>query len=85
MLSGRVLSGVRNVEYHNYYDVSEGMTEVNYPAYTIWKLSVAQTLTKYARLTLSVDNLFNYRPRYYYLNCPLTDGANFMAGVAFDI
>lgn len=85
VLSGRVLSGVRNVEYRNYYDVSEGMTEVNYPAYTIWKLSVAQTLTKYARLTLSVDNLFNYRPRYYYLNCPLTDGANFMAGVAFDI
>lgn len=84
-LSGRVLSGVKNVEYRNYYDISEGMTEVNYPAYTIWKLSVAQTITKYARLTLAVDNLFNYKPKYYYLNCPLTDGANFMAGVAFDI
>lgn len=83
--SGRVLSGVKNVEYRNYYDISEGTVEVNYPAYTIWKLSMVHNLSKHIRLSLAVDNIFNYKPKYYYLNCPLTDGANFMAGIAVEI
>lgn len=85
IFSGRALSGVKNVEYRNYYDVSEGTVEVNYPAYTIWKFSMVHSLSKYVKLSLAVDNLFNYKPKYYYLNCPLTDGANIMAGVAFEI
>lgn len=85
MLSGRALSGVRNVEYRNYYDVSEGTVDVDYPPYTIWKFSMTHTLSKYVRLSLSVDNLLNYKPKYYYLNCPLTDGANFMAGIVLEI
>lgn len=84
-LSGRVLSGVKNVEYRNYYDVSEGTVEVNYPAYTIWKLAMSHNLSKHVKITLAVDNLLNYKPEYYYLNCPLTDGANFIAGVAVEI
>lgn len=85
ILSGRALSGVRNVEYRNYYDVSEGTVDVDYPAYTIWKFSMVHNLSKHVKLSLAVDNLFNYKPKYYYLNCPLTDGANFMAGVALEI
>lgn len=84
-LSGRALSGVKNVEYRNYYDVSEGTVDVNYPAYSIWKLSMVHSLSKHVRLSLAVDNLLNYKPKYYYLNCPLTDGANFMAGVVLEI
>ena len=84
-LSGRVLSGVRNVEYRDYYDISKGMVEVSYPPYTLWKLSLAQSVTRYARITLAVDNLLNYKPKYYYLNCPFTDGANFSVGVAMEI
>lgn len=84
-LNGRFLSGVSNVEYKDYYDVSQGTVTVDYPAYTMWKLSLVQTFCKKVSLTLAVDNLFNYKPKYYYLNCPLTDGANFMAGVSVDI
>lgn len=84
-LSGRALSGVNNVEYRDYYDISAGTVSVRYPAYTLWKFSVLQNFGKYVKLTLSVDNLFNYRPKYYYLNCPLTDGANFMAGVGINL
>lgn len=64
---------------------SAGTVTVSYPPYTLWKLSLAQTLGKHVRLTLAVDNIFNYKPKYYYLNCPLTDGANFMAGVSVDL
>ena len=84
-LSGRVLSGVENVEYKNYYDVSEGTLTVSYPAYTIWKLSLVQRLGKAVKVNMAIDNLFGYKPKYYYLNCPLTDGMTFQVGVSVDI
>lgn len=84
-VSGRFLSGVTNPEYKDYYDVSEGTTDVYYPAYTLWKLSVSQTFWKRARLTIALDNLFNYRPKYYYMNAPLTDGINLQVGISVDI
>ncbi len=84
-LSGRVLSGVENVEYKNYYDVSEGTLTVSYPAYTIWKLSLVQRLGKAVKVNMAIDNLLDYKPKYYYLNCPLTDGMNFQVGVSVDI
>lgn len=86
-IDGRVLSGVDNVEFIDYYNVSRGTTTVHYPAYTLWKLSTSHFLGKReaVKVTLAVDNLFNYEPRYHYLNAPLTDGANFMVGVFIDI
>ena len=75
---------MKNVEYRDYYDISKGTVTVDYPAYTLWKLQVVQQFGKYVKLTLAVDNLLNYKPDYYYLNCPLTDGASFLAGVSFD-
>ena len=84
-LNGRVLSGVENVEYKNYYDVSEGTLTVSYPAYTIWKLSLVQRLGKAVKVNMAIDNLFDYKPKYYYLNCPLTDGMTFQVGVSVDI
>lgn len=84
-LNGRVLSGVDNVEYKNYYDVSEGTITVSYPAYTIWKLSLVQRFGKAVKLNVALDNLFNYKPKYYYLNSPLTDGTNLQVGVSIDI
>lgn len=84
-INGRVLSGISNVEYRDYYDLSAGTVSVKYPPYTLWKLSVSQLFIGRIRLTLALDNLFNYRPKYYYLNCPLTDGINFQAGISFDI
>lgn len=84
-LNGRFLSAVDNSEYKDYYDLSAGMTTVRYPAYTIWRLSCAQLFYKKVRLTLALDNIFNYKPDYYYLNAPLTDGISFQAGVSIDL
>lgn len=84
-LNGRFLSSVSSREYKDFYHLSQGTVKVDYPAYTIWKLSVTQTFKRKLKLTLALDNLFNYRPKYYYLNAPLTDGINLMAGLSFQI
>lgn len=84
-LSGRVLSGVDNTEYKDYYDIDAGTVTVHYPPYTLWKLSMSQKFGRFVSLDLTVDNLFNYRPKYYYLNCPLTDGTAFSVGVSLDL
>lgn len=84
-LNGRFLSGVDNKEYADYYDISKGMVDIHYPAYTLWKLSLVQNIARAFHLTVAVDNLLNYKPEYYYLNCPLTDGANLMVGLSIDI
>lgn len=84
-LQGRVLSGVENVEYKDYYDVSKGTISVEYPAYTLWKLSLVQRIGKAVKVNAALDNLFGYKPKYYYLNSPITDGVTFQVGVSIDI
>ena len=84
-LTGRVMSGVENVEYKNYYDVSQGTVTVTYPAYSLWKLSLVQRVGKAVKVNAALDNLLDYRPRYYYLNSPLTDGITFQVGLSIDI
>lgn len=84
-LNGRLLSGTENVEFKNYYDVSEGTVKVEYPAYTTWKLSLTQRVGKAVSITTALDNLLNYRPKFYYLNAPLTDGITLQVGVSVDV
>lgn len=84
-ISGRVFSGTENMEYKNYYDISEGMTAVSYPAYTIWKLSLVQRVGKAVKVNVALDNILDYRPKYYYLNAPLTDGINIQVGLSVDL
>ena len=85
-LNGRILSGTDNVEYKNYYDVSAGMVNVSYPAYTIWKLSLVQRFGPAVKVTAALDNLFSIiAPQYYYLNCPLTDGIALQVGLSVDV
>lgn len=84
-LNGRFLSSVKNVEYTDYYNISKDTTDIHYPAYTLWKLSATQRFGKAVRLTVAIDNLLNYRPKYYYFNSPITDGINLMAGLSVDI
>lgn len=79
-LDGRFLSGIDNQEFKNYYKVDEGTLTVHYPAYTLWKLSAQMGVGKHLKLTFAVDNLLNYRPKYYYLNSPIVDGTNVMVG-----
>lgn len=84
-LNGRVYSGVTNREYKDYYNIAAGTVDVHYPAYTMWKLSAAQMLTKRFKINISLDNLFNYRPKYYFLNAPVTAGITFHVGASINL
>lgn len=96
-IDGRFLSAVNNREFADYYDLTRGTVNVHYPAYTLWKLATTHTFpVKWPGfspshgkgavvLNLAVDNILNYRPRYHYLNAPVTDGANFIASVALKL
>lgn len=84
-LNGRFLSSVKNTEYVDYYDISQGTSTVHYPAYTLWRLSAVQRFGTAFKLTLAADNILNYRPKHYYFNSPMTDGINLMAGLSIDI
>lgn len=84
-LNGRVYSGVTNREYKDYYDIAAGTVDVRYPAYTMWKLSAAQMLTPRFKVNVSLDNLFNYKPKYYFLNAPVTAGITFHVGASITL
>lgn len=84
-LDGRFLSAVDNQEFVDYYDISKGIRTIHYPAYALFKLSLVQRIGKAVKASVILDNLFNYKPAYYYLNCPLTDGTNLMVGLSVDV
>lgn len=84
-LNGRFLSSVKSQEYVNYYDISEGTKTVKYPAYTLWKLSATQRFGTAFRWIIAIDNLLNYRPKYYYFNSPMTEGTTLMMTASLDI
>lgn len=83
-LTGRYLSKLTTDVYTEMtsYEQTEKQT---YPGYTIWKLSFAQRVWKGINITLAIDNLFNYRPDYYYSNSPSTTGTTFSVGLSLDI
>lgn len=83
-LTGRYLSKLTTDVYTEMtsYEETEKQT---YPGYTIWKLSLAQRVWRGINITLAVDNLFNYRPDYYYSNSPSTTGTTCSLGVSLDI
>ena len=89
-LNGRAMSGVDNDEFVDYKtrDAATGRLlkhTVHYNPYTLWKLSLAQRIGPAVKLTLAADNVFNYRPDYYYLNAPLTDGIVLQVGLSIDV
>ena len=84
-LDGRFLSAVDNEEFVDYYDISKGIKTIHYPAYALFKLSLVQRIGKGVKVSVILDNIFNYKPEYYYLNCPLTDGTNLMIGMSVDV
>ena len=84
-LDGRFLSAVDNLEFVDYYDISKGIKTIYYPSYALFKLSLVQRIGKSVKLSVILDNVFNYKPEYYYLNCPLTDGTNLMVGLSVDV
>ncbi len=88
-LNGRALSGVDNLEFVDYRTYGDDgkllRTKIHYNPYTLWKLSLSQRFGSAFKVTIAVDNLFNYKPDYYYLNAPLTDGIKLQIGASIDI
>ncbi|MCI9607653.1 MAG: TonB-dependent receptor [Muribaculaceae bacterium] len=83
-LHGRVLSAVTVDEYTSLTDYSD-TERVRYPAYTMWRLNITQGIMSGIDLTLAVDNLFNYVPKYYYSNSPATTGTTLSVGLSVDV
>ena len=83
-LTGRYLSGVTCDVYTALTSYEETVRQT-YPGYTIWKLSLVQHLWQGVDLTLAVDNLFNYRPDYYYSNSPTTTGTTCSVGLSLNL
>lgn len=83
-LTGRYLSRVTTDVYTEItsYEKTERQT---YPGYTIWKLSLVQRIWRGIDLTVAVDNLFNYRPDYYYSNSPTTTGTTCSVGLSLSL
>jgi outer membrane receptor for ferrienterochelin and colicins len=84
VLSGRWLSGMSVWEAAN-YGMSGEYDLVSYPAYSMWKLSVAGHLSHSVTLTLTADNLFDYKTPYFYNNSPTLYGRAFYIGISMNI
>lgn len=56
-----------------------------YPAYSILGLTLGETFPKGFSLLVSIDNLLNYIPRYYFYNSPLTTGIGGSISLAWQI
>lgn len=83
-LNGRILSAVTVDEYTSLTEYEE-TEKVKYPAYTMWKLNMIHRIWKGINVTMAVDNLFNYVPKYYYSNSPSTTGATLSVGMSVNI
>ncbi len=83
-LNGRALSNVTVDEFTSMTSYEE-TERVKYPGYTMWKLNVTNSIWKGIDLILSVDNLFNYVPKYNYSSTPSTTGISFSIGASIDI
>ena len=82
-LSGRFLSAVDVTEYTS-QELDE-MGTTHYNGHTLWKLSLSQRFMKGINLNCAVDNLFNYQPKKYYANSPVTIGTTVTVGLSIDI
>lgn len=83
-ISGRILSDVTTEVYTSATDYEETARQT-YPAYTIWKLTLSQDIWKGIHINVIIDNLFNYRPEYYYNCTPSTTGTSVAVGMSVDI
>lgn len=83
-LSGRALSDVTVDEFTSLTSYEE-TERVKYPGYTMWKLNVTNSIWKGVDLIITVDNLFNYIPKYYYSSTPSTTGISFNVGLSLNI
>lgn len=60
-------------------------TPVHYPGYQTWKMTISQRLYRAYLLQVTVDNIFNYKPKYYSSNSPISPGTTCMIGLSINI
>lgn len=60
-------------------------TPVHYPGYQNWKVTVSQRIFRAYLLQVTVDNVFNYKPKYYSSNSPISPGTTYMVGLSVNI
>ncbi len=82
-LSGRYLSKVTTNEF--LYTTINQIVERKCPGYSMWRLAMNNRLFNGINLSISIDNLFDYVPDYYYNNSPTTVGRTFSVGVSIDM
>lgn len=86
VLNGRYLS---KATFHTVSSSSDGSYDTyqktTSPAYTMWKLTLLQKFYNALTLTLSIDNLFGYKPDNYQYNSPYTLGRTFSVGAAVEL
>lgn len=82
-LTGRYLSSA------HYHELESGQydtyVEASSPAYSLWKFTLTQRFCRAWKLIMSVDNIFNYRPKTYAYNSPLGGGTSFSVGASVDV
>lgn len=82
-LSSRMLSSLDCLEYTPF--ANDELISRHYPGYSLWKLTLSQRLFRAALLTLTLDNIFNYVPDYYYFKSPITTGRTLTVGLSLDL
>ena len=86
VVNGRFLS---RAEYYTISSSSSGVYDTyeptSSPAYTLWKISLVQKFNKALTVTMTIDNLFNYRPKRYEYNSPYTVGRTYSIGASLEI
>lgn len=88
-LNGRFLSAVDNIEFVDYITIDPATgqllrKDVHYKAYTLWKLMLTQRFYDRVKMTLTIDNILDYKPEYHYFNAPFTDGTKVLLGLSVD-
>jgi outer membrane receptor for ferrienterochelin and colicins len=82
-LHGRYLSQVTANEY--VFTSIDQAVKRNYPEYTMWRLALNNKIFNGINLSLTIDNLLDYVPDYYYNNSPTTVGRTFSVGLSIDL
>lgn len=54
-------------------------------AYSLWKFTLQQRMWRGIKVNMSIENLFDYRPKVYYWNSAPTAGRTWSVGVTLDV
>lgn len=81
-LNGRALSSVRSDQLGG---DNKSVVKVKEPGYSLWGLICTMNFPKGFRLSYSLDNIFNYIPKYYRNNSPTTVGTTFSTTLSVDL